>query len=244
MELIEERVLVFVFAFSFCESLFAFHNELFQLVELIKKRNPSYCSIASFRTSTENYNVTCVDNDLNKYLYQIPLTVDSKSSFMIDANRYMDINDGMDSIFLAGRFMGRAIKVNSKNEDQKNVFNKADHVLLPLPEHYKSILRLLDNETAPELGPFYRVVVDHIKDSQQDYGIYTTRIIDCQNDAYINISKGMSVEEMEKKYGPPGNLKPISKNSILYHLRNEVCGKINGSNMKGENTLDKEIYDS
>ena len=244
MELLMKRVLVFLSASFFFCSLFAVDNKLFQLVQLIKNRNRSDCPVASFRTSTDKYHVTCVDNDLNKYLYQIPLTVDSKSSFLIDANRYMDINDGMDSIFLAGRFMGRAIKVNSQNEDQKNVLNKADHVLLPLPEHYKLILHLLNNETAPELGPFYRVVVDHIKESQNHYGTFTTRIIDCQNDAYINISKGTTIEEMEKKYRPPGNLKPISKNSILNHLRDHVCGKINGSDMEGKNNLDQEIQDS
>ena len=60
-----------------------------------------------------------------------------------------------------------------------------------------------------------------------------------------NVIKVIStIEEMEKKYRPPGNLKPISKNSILNHLRDHVCGKINGSDMEGKNTLDQEIQDS
>ena len=39
-------------------------------------------------------------------------------------------------------------------------------------------------------------------------------------DTFLNSYNLNYFEEMEKKYGPPGNLKPILKNSILYHLRN------------------------
>ena len=86
-------------------------------------------------------------------------------------------------------------------------------------------LKILDNETAPELGPSYRVVVDHIKNYDDDPGFFTTRIIDCHHDAFIKISDGSSFSEMEKNYGPPGKLIPISKKSILYQYRNSVCGE-------------------
>ncbi len=85
-------------------------------------------------------------------------------------------------------------------------------------------LKILDNETAPELGLKYRVVVDHIKKFDDDPGFYTTRIIDCHHDAFIKISDGSSFSEMEKNYGPPGKLMPITRKSILYQLRESVCG--------------------
>ena len=86
-------------------------------------------------------------------------------------------------------------------------------------------LKILDNETAPELGQQYRVVVDHIKTFDDDPGVYTTRIIDCHHDAFIKLSDGSSYSEMEKNYGPPGKLMPIPRKSVLSQLRDSVCGE-------------------
>ena len=64
----------------------------------------------------------------------------------------------------------------------------------------------------------------NIKKFDDDPVSYTTRLIDCHHDAFIKISDGSSFSEMEKNYGPPGNLIPISRKSILYQLRESVCG--------------------
>ena len=45
---------------------------------------------------------------------------------------------------------------------------------------------------------------------------------------------------MEKKYGPPGSFKPIPKNSILFLLRNNVCGEEKFIEIKEENIFDME----
>jgi len=167
--------------------------------------------------------VTCIDKRLKKYLYQIPITVDMNSSFIINSNRFMDIENGMDSIFLHGHYLGRSIKNNdAENSKQRSKIENDSFTVL---RKNNMTLKILDNETAPELGLSYRVVVDHIKNFDDDPGSFTTRIIDCHHDAFIKISDGSSFSEMEKNYGPPGKLIPISKKSILYQYRNSVCGE-------------------
>ena len=240
MELLMKRVFLFFGSFILLLSLEAVDNKLFQIIELIKKRNPSTCSIASFRESYDSFKVSCVDIYLNKYLFSVPFTVDLKSSFVIDENRLMDINDGMDSVYLAGQFQGRAIKAKDPQEIDKKDLNKLDQFDPPLLVQNQTSLSLLDNETARELGPSFRVVVDYIKNSEHDIGTYTTRIIDCQNNTFVNISKGSSVIEMEQNYGPPGGLNPIAKNSILYQLREKICGKTDEFDAKIIDILDEK----
>ena len=58
-------------------------------------------------------------------------------------------------------------------------------------------LQILDAENAPELGPYFRVGIDHIKNFNEDPGLFTTRVIDCHLDAYVKISEGDSFTEME-----------------------------------------------
>ena len=59
----------------------------------------------------------------------------------------------------------------------------------------------------------------------EDPGLYTTRVVDCHLDAYVKISEGKSFKEMEKNYGPPGDLIPITRKSILYQYRDFICGE-------------------
>ena len=209
--------------FLFFSILEASENKLFQIVQKIKSKNPSKCHLVSYRYTNDTFKVTCIDKKLKKYLYQIPITVDMNSPFSINANRFMDIENGMDSIFLYGQFLGRSIKnkdaLNSRRGAEKE--NNSFAVL----RNNNTTLKILDNETAPELGQEYRVVVDHIKKFDEDPGIYTTRIIDCHHDAFIKLSDGSSFSEMEKNYGPPGKLMPIPRKSVLSQLRESVCGE-------------------
>mgnify|MGYP003330653936 CR=1 FL=1 len=64
-----------------------------------------------------------------------------------------------------------------------------------------------------------------IKKFNEDPGLFTTRVVDCHLDAYIKISEGKSFKEMEKNYGPPGDLIPITRKSILYQYRDFICGE-------------------
>ena len=85
-------------------------NTIFDIVNRIKKRNPSDCNLASYHRSSDHYRVVCIGKNLHRYLYRIPLTVDSNSSFLIDEDHYLNIDNGLDSIFLAGGLRGlRAI---------------------------------------------------------------------------------------------------------------------------------------
>jgi len=231
MELLVKRVLSLLFLSLFFFSISA-ENTIFKIVNRIKKRNPADCRLASFHRSSDHYQVICIGNNLNKYLYRIPLTVDSNSSFLIDEDHYLNIDNGLDSIFLAGEFLGRAVKLTTSTDHQSR-----EPLILSLPGQPKLTLRLLDNEIAPELGPFFRVVVDHIRNADHEVGSYTTRIINCKNDTYFKISSGRSVEEMEKNYQPPGNIQPISKKSILYSLRRSVCGEKEPVEIKEEDIL-------
>ena len=209
--------------FLFFSILEASENKLFQIVQKIKSKNPSQCHLVSYRYTNDTFKVICIDKKLKKYLYQIPITVDMNSSFIINSNRFMDIENGMDSIFLHGHYLGRSIKNNdAENSKQRSKIENDSFTVL---RKNNMTLKILDNETAPELGPSYRVVVDHIKNYDDDPGFYTTRIIDCHHDAFFKISDGSSFSEMEKNYGPPGKLIPISKKSILYQYRNSVCGE-------------------
>ena len=210
---------VFFLVFS---GLQASENKLFQIVERLKQVNPSHCHLVSYRSTNDTFKVTCIDKRLKKYLYQIPITVDMNSSFIINSNNFMDIENGMDSIFLHGHYLGRSIK--NKDAANSRLWTKIENVSFTVLRNNNMTLKILDNETAPGLGLKYRVVVDHIKKFDDDPGFYTTRILDCHHDAYIKISDGSSFSEMEKNYGPPGNLIPISRKSILYQLRESVCG--------------------
>ena len=125
---------------------------------------------------------------------------------LIDEDHYLNIDNGLDSIFLAGEFLGRAVKTNTSKDHQID-----EPLILSLPGQPKLTLRLLDNETTPELGPYFRVVVDHIRHADHEVGSYTTRIINCKNDTYFKISSGRSIEEMEKNYQPPVMLINISE---------------------------------
>ena len=225
MELIFKPSRFFIPFFFFVVScLQASENKLFQIVKRLKQVNPSNCHLVSYRSTIDTFKVTCIDKKLKKYLYQIPLTVDMNSSFIINSSRFMDIENGMDSFFLYGQFLGRSIKnkdaVNSRRgaEIEKDSFT--------VLRNNNTTLQILDNETAPELGQQYRVVVDHIKKFDDDPGLYTTRIIDCHHDAFIKLSDGSSYSEMEKNYGPPGKLVPIPRKSVLSQLRESVCGEI------------------
>lgn len=224
MELIFKPIRLFTPVFFLVFScLQASENKLFQIVKRVKQVNPSHCHLVSYRSTNDTFKVTCIDKRLKKYLYQIPITVDMNSSFIINSNRFMDIENGMDSIFLHGHYLGRSIKNNdAENSKQRSKIENDSFTVL---RKNNMTLKILDNETAPELGPSYRVVVDHIKNFDDDSGRYTTRIIDCHHDAFIKISDGSNFSEMEKNYGPPGKLIPISKKSILYQYRNSVCGE-------------------
>ena len=211
---------VFFLVFS---CLQASENKLFQIVKRLKQVNPSHCHLVSYRSTNDRFKVTCIDKRLKKYLYQIPITVDMNSSFIINSNRFMDIENGMDSIFLHGHYLGRSIK--NKDAANSRQRSKIENDSFTVLRKNNMTLKILDNETAPELGLKYRVVVDHIKKFDDDPGVYTTRIIDCHHDAYIKISDGSSFSEMEKNYGPPGKLMPISRKSVLSQLRESVCGE-------------------
>ena len=165
MELLVKRVLSLLFFLLFFFSISA-ENTIFKIVNRIKKRNPADCRLASFHRSSDHYQVICIGNNLNKYLYRIPLTVDSNSSFLIDEDHYLNIDNGLDSIFLAGEFLGRAVKLTTSTDHQSR-----EPLILSLPGQPKLTLRLLDNEIAPELGPFFRVVVDHIKHADHEFPV-------------------------------------------------------------------------
>ena len=211
---------VFFLVFS---CLQASENKLFQVVKRLKQVNPSHCHLVSYRSTNDTFKVTCIDKRLKKYLYQIPITVDMNSSFIINSSRFMDIENGMDSIFLHGHYLGRSIK--NKDATNSRQRSKIENDSFTVLRKNNMTLKILDNETAPELGLKYRVVVDHIKKFDDDPGFYTTRIIDCHHDAFIKISEGSSYSEMEKNYGPPGKLMPIPRKSVLSQLRESVCGE-------------------
>ena len=106
-------VLVFLLFFSILE---ASENKLFQIVQRIKSKNPSLCHLVSYRSVNDTFKVVCIDSRFNKYLYQIPITVDVGSSFLIFEDHFMDIENGMDSVYLKGLYLGRSIK----NDSSKN----------------------------------------------------------------------------------------------------------------------------
>ena len=214
MELIFKPSRFFIpFFFLVVSCLQASENKLFQIVKRLKQVNPSNCHLVSYRSTIDTFKVTCIDKKLKKYLYQIPITVDMNSSFIINSNRFMDIENGME----------RSIK----NKDAVNSRRGAEieNDSFAILRNNNTTLKILDNETAPELGQQYRVVVDHIKKFDDDPGVYTTRIIDCHHDAFIKLSDGSSFSEMEKNYGPPGKLMPIPRKSVLSQLRESVCGE-------------------
>ena len=217
--------LVFLLFFSILE---ASENKLFQIVQRIKSKNPSLCHLVSYRSVNDTFKVVCIDRRFNKYLYQIPITVDVGSSFLIFEDNFMDIENGMDSIYLSGRYLGRSVKNNSSKNS--NLASKNDNFTFPILKKNKMTLQILDVENAPELGPNFRVGIDYIKKFNEDPGLFTTRVIDCHLDAYVKISEGDSFTEMEKNYGPPGDLIPITRKSILYQYRNFICGKKEVSN--------------
>ena len=214
--------------FLFFSILEASENKLFQIVQKIKSKNPSKCHLVSYRYTNDTFKVTCIDKKLKKFLYQIPITVDMNSPFSINANRFMDIENGMDSIFLYGRYLGRSIK--TPRAENSNLRAKMENEPFIILKENSMTLKILDNETAPELGLNYRIVVDHIKKFEEDPGVYTTRIIDCHHEAFVKISDGLSYSEMEKNYGPPGKLIPIPRKSIFFKLKESVCGE-NGLNL-------------
>ena len=224
MELIFKPSRFFIpFFFLVVSCLQASENKLFQIVKRLKQVNPSNCHLVSYRSTIDTFKVTCIDKKLKKYLYQIPITVDMNSSFIINSNRFMGIENGMDSIFLYGQFLGRSIK--NKDAVSSRLAAEIENDSFAILRNNNTTLKILDNETAPELGQQYRVVVDHIKKFDEDPGIYTTRIIDCHHDAFIKLSDGSSFSEMEKNYGPPGKLMPIPRKSVLSQLRESVCGE-------------------
>ena len=108
--------LVFLLFFSILE---ASENKLFQIVQRIKSKNPSLCHLVSYRSVNDTFKVVCIDKRFNKYLYQIPITVDVDSSFLIFEDHFMDIENGMDSVYLKGLYLGRSIKNDSSNDQIK-----------------------------------------------------------------------------------------------------------------------------
>ena len=104
--------LVFLLYFPILE---ASENKLFQIVQRIKSKNPSHCHLVSYRYVGDTFKVICIDRRLNKYLYQIPITVEIGSSFLIFEDNFMDIENGIDSVYLKGLYLGRSIKNNSSN---------------------------------------------------------------------------------------------------------------------------------
>ncbi len=212
--------LVFLLFFSILE---ASENKLFQIIQRIKSKNPSLCHLVSYRLVNDTFKVVCIDRRFNKYLYQIPITVDVGSSFLIFEDHFMDIENGMDSIYLKGLYLGRSIKNNSLNKS--NLAFNNDNTTHPILKKNKMTLQILDVENAPELVPNIRVGIDHIKNFNEDPGLFTTRVIDCHLDAYVKISEGKSFKEMENNYGPPGDLIPITRKSILYQYRDFICGE-------------------
>ena len=212
--------LVFLLFFSILE---ASENKLFQIVQRIKSNNPSLCHLVSYRSMNDTFKVICIDRRFNKYLYQIPITVDVGSSFLIFEDHFMDIENGMDSVYLEGLYIGRSIK-NDSSKNSKLASNN-ENVTFPIINKNKMTLKILDAEYAPELGPNFRVGIDHIKNFNEDPGLFTTRVIDCHLDAYVKISEGDSFTEMENNYGPPGDLIPITRKSILYQYRDFICGE-------------------
>ena len=224
--------LVFLLFFSILE---ASENKLFQIVQRIKSKNPSLCHLVSYRSVNDTFKVVCIDRRFNKYLYQIPITVDVGSSFLIFEDHFMDIENGMDSVYLEGIYIGRSIK-NDSSKNSKLASNN-ENVTFPIINKNKMTLKILDAEYAPELGPNFRVGIDHIKNFNEDPGLFTTRVIDCHLDAYVKISEGDSFSEMEKNYGPPGDLIPITRKSILYQYRDFICGEKEVS----ENAIEEDV---
>ena len=53
--------------------------------------------------------------------------MDLKSTFVINDNRLMDINDGMDSVYLVGKFQGRAVKVKDPQEMEDVLKHLIEH---------------------------------------------------------------------------------------------------------------------
>ena len=100
----------------FFSILEASENKLFQIVQRIKTKNTSLCHLVSYKLVNDTFKVVCIDRRFNKYLYQIPITVDVGSSFLIFEDHFMDIENGMDSVYLNGLYLGRSIKNNSLNK--------------------------------------------------------------------------------------------------------------------------------
>ena len=140
-------ILVLLLFFSILE---ASENKLFQIVQRIKTKNPSLCHLVSYRLVNDTFKVVCIDRRFNKYLYQIPITVDVGSSFLIFEDHFMDIENGMDSIYLKGLYLGRSIKNNSLNKS--NLASNNDNATHPILKNNRMTLQILDVENAPELG--------------------------------------------------------------------------------------------
>ena len=92
MELLVKRVSSLIVLTLFFFSVSA-DNTIFEIVNRVKKRNPSDCSLASYHRSSDHYRVICIGKSLNRYLYRIPLTVDSNSSLLIDEDHYLNIDN-------------------------------------------------------------------------------------------------------------------------------------------------------
>ena len=118
----------------------------------------------------------------------------------------------------------KQVLVSNESKNSKLASNN-DNVTFHIINKNKMTLQILDAENAPELGPNFRVGIDHIKNFNEDPGLFTTRVIDCHLDAYVKISEGDSFTEMENNYGPPGDLIPITRKSILYQYRDFICGE-------------------
>ena len=205
--------------------LIASENLIWQWANKIKSVNPKECPVASYRQSGDSLAITCTDKSDARYSYIIPLTAHPDSSFQIDRDKYLDINNGLDSVYIRGRYLGQATKeISRKISAPKMDRNPEAFPKVPTEEHIQGSYHLLDNETALGLGQQYRVVVDYRTEGIHGSGLYTTRIMDCDRNVYYTIAFGLTYREMESRYEPPRRMIPIQAGTIQDYLRDFVCG--------------------
>ena len=234
-----KRVLYFVLFFTSAGQLVASDNLIWNWVNRIKLVNPKECPVASYRQDGDSLVISCTDHARARYGYVIPLTSHPDSSFLIDSDKYLGINNGLDSVYLRGRYLGQATKETSRKLSAPRMdSNPEAFPQVPTEEHIKQRYHLLDNETAPGLGGEYRVVVDFRTEDVQNAARYTTRILDCDRNVYYTIAYGTTFMEMESRYERPRGMIPIQPGTIQNYLRDMVCGQHTEKNRKETSELE------
>ena len=114
MQLKMKRVISFALFFTSVSQLAASENLIWQWVNKIKLVNPKECPVASYQQIGDSLRITCTDHSRARYSYVIPLTAHPDSSFHIDSDKYIDINNGLDSVYLRGHYLGQATKETTR----------------------------------------------------------------------------------------------------------------------------------